>query len=78
MDNPEVCSHIYKAYNKLVENRSEDPGAVTVISEISCSGKKKKATLPFKVKLNEYDIAFIRGITETIQDIEAILNLGSV
>ncbi len=79
IDNPEVSSGLSRLYNKLREKRSDRPDAVKVFCEVTCWGKKRKAfLLPFKVKLDEDDIAFIRGITETILDVESILNLGAI
>ncbi len=75
MDNPEVFSGLPRLYRRLLKKRSDSPSAVKVVYSLTCYGKNVEDVLSFKVKLNEDDIAFIRGITETVQDVESILNL---
>jgi len=75
MDNPEVLFGLGKLYRRLLKRRSDDSDAVKVVFSLTCYGQKREEGVFFKVKLSEDDIAFIRGITETVQDIESILKL---
>ncbi len=66
MDNPEVFSGLPRLYRRLLEKRSDNPSAVKVVYSLTCYGKNIEDVIPFKVEIGEDDIAFIRGITETV------------
>jgi len=79
LDNPEICQGMEAVYNLLYARFSDAEDAVTVVLDLKCQQLQKKTVLPFKIReLSQEDISFIRGVTETVQDIEALRSLGAV
>ena len=79
LDNPGICQGMEKVYNLLQARFSDAEDAITVVLDLKCQELKSKTVLPFKVReLSCEDVSFIRGITETVQDVEALRSLGAV